>query len=157
MRVRTGSDNTCQNNYLAVMSNVEKYLLAVNNDKDKALSIAQDTAQGIPKTQLNGVKEYSKTNQDIGLESRQVTLVDVVQSLGDYIIDEDATIRSRAIDYLSQVIGQLHATFLSRQQIQVLCEFLCERIEDGGAVGGLKKLAGLGRFNKEMAGLTFRA
>ena len=80
-----------------------------------------------------------------------------MQSLGEYINDEDATIRARAIDYLSQVIGHLSAIFLSRQQIQVLCEFLCNRIEDGGAVGGLRKLAALSRFNKEMASLTFRA
>ena len=86
-----------------------------------------------------------------------MTLIEVVQSLGEYINDEDATIRSRTIDYLSQVIGHLTPTFLSRQQIQVLCEFLCNRIEDGGAVGGLRKLASLGRFNKEMAVLTFRA
>ena len=92
-----------------------------------------------------------------GLESKQLTLIEVVQSLGDYINDEDATIRVRVIDYLSQVIGQLSPTFLSRQQIQVLCQFFCDRIEDGGAVGGLRKLQTLGRYNKDMSAMTFRA
>lgn len=98
-----------------------------------------------------------KPDSDLDLESKESTLIDVVQSLGEYINDEDATIRSRAIDYLSQVIGHLSTAFLSRQQIQVLCQFFCDRIEDGGAVGGLRKLAALERFNKEMASLTFRA
>ena len=92
-----------------------------------------------------------------GLESKQLTLIEVVQSLGEYINDEDATIRAIAVDYLSQVIGHLSPTFLSRQQIQVLCQFLCDRIEDGGAIGGIRKLQALGRFNKDMAVMTFRA
>ena len=92
-----------------------------------------------------------------GLESKQLTLIEAVQSLGEYINDEDATIRAGVIDYLSQIIGQLSPTFLSRQQIQVLCTFLCDRIEDGGAIEGLRKLQDLGRFNKDLAVMTFRA
>lgn len=119
------------------MSNVQQYMLTVNGDKEKALSVVRDTARG--------------------LESKQLTLIEAVQSLAEYINDEDATIRARAIDYLSQVIGQLSKTFLSRQQIQVLCQFFCDRIEDGGAIEGLRKLQGLERFNNHMAAMTFRA
>ena len=86
-----------------------------------------------------------------------MTLIDIVQSLGEYINDESAIIRSKAVRYLSEVIGALSPTFLTRQQIQVLDQFLCDRIEDGGAVGGLTKLSALGRFNKDMAVVTFRA
>ena len=92
-----------------------------------------------------------------GLESKETTLIEVVRSLGEYINEEDATVRAKTIGYLSEIIGHLSPTFLSRQQIQTLCEFLCARIEDGGAVGGLRKLQGLGRFSKEMAVTTFRA
>lgn len=91
------------------------------------------------------------------LETKQLTLIDIVQSLGEYINNQDGTIRSKAIDYLSQIIGALSPTFLTRQQTQVLCQFLCDRIEDEGAVGGLAKLQGLGRFNKDMAIMTLRA
>jgi len=98
-----------------------------------------------------------KLTQHAGLESKDSSLIEVVRSLGEHINDEDATIRARTIDYLSSIIGQLQPAFLSRQQIQVLCQFLCDRIEDGGAVGGLRKLQGLGRFNKEMVTMTFRA
>jgi len=139
---------------VVTMSDVQKYLLSVSNDRVAALGFAQDTARGMPGDMLPFTQ---KPDCDLGLESKESTLIDVVQSLGEYINDEDATIRSRAIDYLSQVIGHLSTAFLSRQQIQVLCQFLCDRIEDGGAVGGLRKLAALERFNKEMASLTFRA
>ena len=91
------------------------------------------------------------------LESKQLTLIEAVQSLGEYINDEDPTIRARVIDYLSQIIGHLSPTFLSRQQTHVLCQFLCDRIEDGGAIDGLSKLQALGRFNKDLAVMTFRA
>lgn len=84
-------------------------------------------------------------------------MIEAVQSLGDYINDEDPNIRARVIEYLSQVIGQLSPTFLSRQQIQVLCQFFCDRIEDGGAIGGLRRLQALGRFNKDLVVMTFRA
>ncbi|MCJ1388024.1 hypothetical protein MMC18_000868 [Xylographa bjoerkii] len=119
------------------MSDVRDYLLTVDRDKRGASLIAQGTA--------------SK------LESQQSTLIGVVQSLGEYINDEDATVRSKAVTFLSQVIGALSPTFLSRQQIQVLCQFLCDRIEDGDAVVGLTKLQELERFNKDMAIMTLRA
>ena len=91
------------------------------------------------------------------LEAKQVTLVEVVQSLGEYINDDNVSIRTKAIQYLSRVIGQLPSTFISKQQAQVLCQFFCNRIEDGGAVDGLSKLQIIGRYNREMAIMTFRA
>ena len=97
------------------------------------------------------------THTWIELQSKKLTLVDVVQSLGEYINDGDIKIRSKAVNYLGQVIAALPSIFLSRQQIQVLCLFFCDRIEDGGAVGALHKLQTLKRFNKEMAIVTLRA
>ena len=135
------------------MLNVQKYLLAADSDKAKATGIAQDTAKGI----CGQPTRSSKTYESVALESKQSTLVDIVQSLSDYINDNDATVRSRTMQYLSQVIGHLHAAFLSRQQIQILCEFFCNRIEDGGAIEGLRRLATLEKFSRDMVGLTFRA
>ncbi|KAL8849891.1 MAG: hypothetical protein Q9221_005157 [Calogaya cf. arnoldii] len=119
------------------MSDVQRYLLKADQDKNGAQQIAEETA--------------------LGLVSKTKSLIDIVQSLGEYINDEHASIRSKAVTYLSQVISALPNTTLSRQQVQVLCQFLCDRIEDGGAVEGLRKLQSLGRFNKEMAIMTFRA
>ena len=80
-----------------------------------------------------------------------------MQSLQEYINDENASIRSKAVNYLSQVVTILSPEFLTRQQILVLCQFLCDRIEDEGAVTGLLKLQSLSRYNKDMAIMTLRA
>ncbi|KAL9022625.1 MAG: hypothetical protein Q9185_000203 [Variospora sp. 1 TL-2023] len=119
------------------MSDVQQYLLKTDSDKAGAGQVAKRTADK--------------------LGSKEVSLIEVVESLGEYINDEDSSIRSKAVTYLSQVISALPDATLSRQQVQVLCQFLCDRIEDGGALGGLRKLQSLGRFTQEMAILTFRA
>ena len=80
-----------------------------------------------------------------------MTLIEVVQSLGEYINDEDHKIRARAISYLTAIITALSPTFLTRQQIQVLADFLSARIEDGGSIEGLSKLQASSRFTKDMA------
>jgi DNA repair/transcription protein MET18/MMS19 len=75
----------------------------------------------------------------------------VVQSLGEYINDDNTKIRARAVTYLTATISALSPTFLTRQQVQVLTDFLSARIEDGGAVEGLSKLQASSRFTKDMA------
>ena len=138
------------------MSTVQEYMLLVDVDRTAALATARQTAQGmydVTGEYLGQVGAYETAD----LETNRVTLFNVVQSLGEYINDESLTIRSKVIQYLAQVIDQLSSTFLSRQQVQLLCQFLCDRIEDGGALGGLKTLQGMTRFNKEMAVMTFRA
>lgn len=85
------------------------------------------------------------------IENKKTTLIDVVQSLGEYINDEDPILRGKAVSYLTAVIKALPTRFLSRQQIQVLTTFFCDRIEDGGAVAGLETLQKLERFHRELA------
>ncbi|KPI45325.1 DNA repair/transcription protein mms19 [Cyphellophora attinorum] len=118
-------------------SDTRDYVLAFESNKDSAAQIAAATAKK--------------------LESRQTTLIEVVQSLGEYINDEDAKIRTRAVSYLTAIISSLPRAFLSRQQIDVLCDFLCARIEDGGALEGLSKLQSLDRFNDTMAQTVVKA
>ncbi|EXJ77879.1 hypothetical protein A1O3_09038 [Capronia epimyces CBS 606.96] len=119
------------------LSDARDYVLAVESNQHEAAEIARSTAQK--------------------LESRQVTLIEVVQSLGEYINNGDDKIRARAVSYLVSVISSLPPKYLSRQQIQVLCHFLCDRIEDGGAIDGLSKLQSLDRFTNEMAQTVVRA
>lgn len=91
------------------------------------------------------------------LQDRQTTLIDVVQSLGEYINHGDENIRSKAISYLTAVLSALPHNYLTRQQLQVLCQFFCDRIEDEGAIEGLSKLQSLERFNTNMAQIVVRA
>lgn len=91
------------------------------------------------------------------VETRKTTLIEVVQSLGEYINDEDPILRGKAVSYLTAVIKALSSKYLSRQQIQVLTTFFCDRIEDGGAVAGLETLQKLDRFHRELAEEVARA
>ncbi len=91
------------------------------------------------------------------LQSRETNLLDAVQSLGEYINDEDSRIRGRAVTYLAAVLSALPPKFLTRQQIDVLCQFFCDRIEDVGAIEGLTKLQSLDRFTNDMAQMVVRA
>jgi hypothetical protein len=52
----------------------------------------------------------------LGIETKDLKLLDLVQSLGEYLTDEDKTIRAKAIKYLSAVLGFLDPKTLSRQQ-----------------------------------------
>ncbi|OJD17068.1 hypothetical protein AJ78_02816 [Emergomyces pasteurianus Ep9510] len=112
------------------MSELQEFLLAVDNNREDAFRIAGITAQK--------------------LDSKQSSLIDVVQSLGEYINDENPAIRGKAVSYLTAVIKALSPKILSRQQIQALTDFYCDRIEDGGAIAGLDRLQSLERFNKDM-------
>lgn len=91
------------------------------------------------------------------VENKKTTLIEVVQSLGEYINDDDPILRGKAVSYLTAIIKELPAKFLSRQQIQVLTTFFCDRIQDGGAVAGLETLQKLDRFNKPLAEEVARA
>ena len=131
------------------MPNAQDYVLKVDNDKSGAQIIAQTTTQG---TLPASIERHSLTLINFAeLQSGRTALLEVVQSLGEYINDEDEKIRSKAISYLSAVLAGLPENYLTRQQIQVLCQFFCDRIEDGGAIEGLSKLQSLERFNNDMA------
>ncbi|KAJ5193311.1 hypothetical protein N7449_009453 [Penicillium cf. viridicatum] len=113
------------------MSALQTFMLVVDHDKEEAKRIAEGIAHDV--------------------ETKKATLIDTVQSLGEYINDEDPILRGKAISYLTAIIQALSPKYLSRQQIQVLTTFFCDRIEDGGAVDGLQALQGLDRFNKFLA------
>ncbi|RHZ57804.1 MET18/MMS19 family protein [Aspergillus thermomutatus] len=113
------------------MSALQTFMLVVDHDKVEAKQIAERVAQDV--------------------ENKSTTLIEVVQSLGEYINDEDPILRGKAVSYLTAVIRALPPKYLSRQQIQVLTTFFCDRIEDGGAVAGLDTLQKLDRFNHALA------
>ena len=136
------------------MSAVQQYILSSSSRPAHAHSIATETARCTQSFCLSILRKYLLVT---ALESKETTLIDVVQSLGNYINDEDATNRAKAMDYLVQVTAALNPTYLSKQQTQVLCQFFCDRIEDAGAPEGLKHLQTMSRHNNEMALMTFRA
>ncbi|KAJ5222856.1 uncharacterized protein N7469_009096 [Penicillium citrinum] len=119
------------------MSALQTFMLVVDHDKEEAKRIADAVAQDV--------------------ESKKTTLIELVQQLGEYINDEDPILRGKAVSFLTSVIKSLSPKYLSRQQIQVLTTFFCDRIEDGGAIAGLDTLQRLDRFTKELATETAQA
>jgi DNA repair/transcription protein MET18/MMS19 len=134
---------------MTAQSDTREYILAAESNKEAAAAIARDTASSMsPPTMSLQPHQYLWA---LELENKQITLIDLVQSLGEYINDENEKIRARAVTYLTATISGLSPTFLTRQQVQVLTDFLCARIEDGGAIEGLSKLQASSRFTKDMA------
>ncbi|KAJ5140797.1 Armadillo-like helical [Penicillium atrosanguineum] len=119
------------------MSALQTFMLVVEHDKEEAKRIAESVAHD--------------------LESKKTSLIEIVQGLAEYINDEDPILRGKAVSFLTSVIKSLPPRFLSRQQIQVLTTFFGDRIEDGGAIAGLKTLQALDRFTKDMAAETAQA
>ena len=91
------------------------------------------------------------------LEEKNITLIAVIESIGEYMRDEDNTIRSKSLNYLAGILEHLPGKTLSRQQVDVICTFLVQRIEDVGAVEGLLALQSSSRFSNDMAVATTRA
>lgn len=137
------------------MSALQTFMLVVEHDKDEAKRIAEGVAQG--QSDHRPTSPHSQRRMtlirrlNLDVESKKTTLIEIVQQLGEYINDEDPILRGKAVSFLTSVIKALPPKFLSRQQIQVLTSFFCDRIEDGGAVAGLDTLQKLDRFTKELA------
>ncbi|KAI5846119.1 RNAPII transcription regulator C-terminal-domain-containing protein [Tricharina praecox] len=107
----------------------------VDKDPQEAKRIAQDTAKRI--------------------ESREFKLLEVVQSLGEYLTDDDTTVRAKAIGYLAAVLGELSPKSLSRQHLPVITQFLCDRLEDETGLkevaSGLASLTKMHHFDSDQA------
>ncbi|KAL7267583.1 hypothetical protein RUND412_009827 [Rhizina undulata] len=115
------------------------FMLNVEKDPAKAKRIAIESAKRI--------------------ERKEVKLLDLVQSLGEYLTDEDTTVRAKeAIAYLAAVLGCLDPKSLSRQQVAVIAQFLCDRLDDETGLKetaqGLIALQSMQRFGKEEAVLV---
>lgn len=137
------------------MSALQTFMLVVDHDKEEAKRIAEGVAQGQSdhRPTLPALTTSCDSNRGFNadVESKTTTLIGIVQQLGEYINDEDPILRGKAVSFLTSVIKALPPKFLTRQQIQVLTSFFCDRIEDGGAVAGLDTLQKLDRFTKELA------
>jgi len=101
-----------------------------------------------------------------GIQTRQLKLLQVVQSLQDYLVNEDLTKRRLgntrdenevdvAFGCLTGVIGTFAWDTLSRHEIDVLSTFYCERLTDEVVtkenVSGLTTLVNMSACGEEQA------
>ncbi|GAM91442.1 hypothetical protein ANO11243_094920 [Dothideomycetidae sp. 11243] len=112
------------------MSEIQLYLVEAGKNKDEARKIAQETAGK--------------------LERKQIQLLALVESVGEYINNEDATLRSHSLAYLADVLDAISLRVLSLQQRSLLTEFILSRIRDDseGIAACAKALVALERLGK---------
>ncbi|KAH0545058.1 hypothetical protein FGG08_000829 [Glutinoglossum americanum] len=117
------------------MSDAQRFLLTIDGDQQEAAKVAEGSAKRI--------------------ENKDLKLVELVQSLREFLTDDDATVRAKAIAYITAVLTALSPTTLTRQQIVVIRQFLCDRVEDESglkeATQGLVALQRMSRFSGEDA------
>ncbi|KAI9782111.1 MAG: hypothetical protein M1839_005457 [Geoglossum umbratile] len=117
------------------MSDAQRFLLTIDGNQQEAIKLAEESAKRI--------------------ESKELKFVELVQSLGEYLTDDDTTVRAKAVAYLTAVLGALSPKSLTRQQITVIRQFLCDRIEDESGLKetaqGLVALQRMSRFSGDDA------
>ncbi|EPS40889.1 hypothetical protein H072_5246 [Dactylellina haptotyla CBS 200.50] len=123
------------------MEPVQEYLIAIDRDPDEALSIAKATAKR--------------------LENKELILLGLTKSLGEYLTNDDRTIRAKAIGFYASVLAALPTTLLSPAQVSVITQFLCDRLEDETGLKevsqGLLAVAGMTRFQPEDSVMVMRS
>lgn len=119
------------------MSDVQLYLLEADRNKTEARAIASRTASN--------------------LESKQLKLVDLITSLGEYINNrDDGSFRAKAVAYLADVLEQVPSKVLAGHERRLLCDFILGRIEGdlegiGSSARALIALEERGKWDAESA------
>lgn len=118
------------------MSDIQLYLLEASKNKDEAQRIASQTASR--------------------LERKELKLVALIESIGEYINNDDADLRSKSLAYLADVLSLLPQRLLTLQQRSLLCDFCLSRIEDdnegtGHCARALMALEERGKWDQDTA------
>ena len=92
------------------MSDIQLYLVEAGRNKDEARRIAHQTASR--------------------LERKELKLVAFVESIGEYINNDDAVLRCNSLAYLAEVLDATPHRLLTLQQRSLLCDFCLSRIQD---------------------------
>ncbi|GAB7365146.1 hypothetical protein MBLNU230_g6234t1 [Neophaeotheca triangularis] len=93
------------------------------------------------------------------LDSKELKLIDLITTIGEYINSEDAKIRTKTVTYLAEVLELVRA--LSNQQRRLLCDFILGRLEGdtegiGSSARALIALESHGKWDRETAQKVMR-
>jgi len=118
------------------MSDIQLYLVEIGKNKDEAQRIAQQTATR--------------------LERKELKLVALVEGIGEYVNNEDATLRANSLAYLADVLSVLPPRLLTLQQRSLLCDFVLSRLQNdsegiGSCARALMALEERGKWDQETA------
>lgn len=118
------------------MSDIQLYLVEVTKNKDEAKRIAQQTASR--------------------LSRRELKLISLVESIGEYVNNDDTNLRANSLAYLADVLESLPNRLLTGQQRSLLCDFILSRVQDdnegtGSCARALIALEEKGKWDQETA------
>lgn len=86
------------------------------------------------------------------IEADKTTLLDLVGILGEYLTQENDSVRSRGTECLAETLKRVSPSKLTKAQVSVTCEFLCDRIDDevslAHVVAGLMSVINMEAFSK---------
>ncbi|KAF2214828.1 hypothetical protein CERZMDRAFT_36364 [Cercospora zeae-maydis SCOH1-5] len=124
------------------MSNIQLYLLEVDNNKIEARKIAAGSAEK--------------------LEQRQLKLINLIASLEEYINNkDDGALRAKSVAYLADVLEQVPPKVFSLQERRLLTDFILGRIPNdlegiGASARALIALESLGKWDLDTAQKVMR-
>ncbi|KAK4982282.1 hypothetical protein LTR66_009363 [Elasticomyces elasticus] len=119
------------------MSDIQLYLFEADKDEPEALRIAAQTADR--------------------LQRKELRLVALIESIGEYLNSDETPIRTKSIRYLGDVLSATPPKVLTTQQRGLLLDFILSRVADdnetiGPSARALLALERLSRWDKDAVG-----
>ena len=75
------------------MSDAQRFLLAIDGNQQEAIKVAEESAKR--KCSIMPCEHAGVADMGPGIESRELKLVELIQSLGEYFTDDDTTVRAK--------------------------------------------------------------
>jgi hypothetical protein len=114
-----------------IMSDVQLYLFEYDKNKKEATRIAEDSAKSINPDRPHAASAFA--NHGVELERKELKLLDLIQSLGEYLNHEEAPLRGKgtclcipnsqrrtnrcvAMSYVAEVLQAIPPKVLTGQQ-----------------------------------------
>ncbi|QDS68336.1 hypothetical protein FKW77_010702 [Venturia effusa] len=118
------------------MSDIQLYLVNFDKNRKEATAIAAQSAQR--------------------LQSKELRLSTLIESLADYINHEEATTRAKTMSYVADVLQAVPPKVLTGQHRNLLCDFVLGRVSGdtegiGACAKALLALESLGQWDQNRA------
>ncbi|KAG1876711.1 ARM repeat-containing protein [Suillus subalutaceus] len=88
------------------------------------------TAERLVRSWMASEKDSEIDESVAGISSGQLTLLDIIKALGEFLTSEEDRLRTKGVEFLSSVLGRCPHERLNLQAIRVLTTFYCSKLED---------------------------
>ncbi|OJA09726.1 hypothetical protein AZE42_08802 [Rhizopogon vesiculosus] len=105
------------------------------------------TAERLVHSWMASEKDSEVDESVAGISSGQLTLLEIIKALGEFLTSEEDRLRAKGVEFLSSILGRCPHEKLNRQAVGVLTKFYCSRLEDlETIIPALKGLSYLVKF-----------